>query len=378
MEKPSGPPLGASREYGLDWLRVSAFLVLIFYHSGMMFVTWGWHIENAERSAALEYAMLFFNRWRLGLLFFISGAGVWFSLRHRTIGAFTGERFRRLFVPLAFGMFVVVPPQIYFERLWRGQFTGSYASFYPRVFDFVPYPQGNFSWHHLWFVAYLFVFVTAGLPVLWWLRTAPGQRLIDRLAALLERHPWTLYLVGCPSVAVAMLLGPRWPTTNNLTSDWANLIGSFVTFLWGFVLCSRRSMLDLLERRRHELLAGAATVAIIFFTLRATRTPLPLFGRALLTSYYGFFWILMLVAWFRRYLNRPSPWLSYANEAVYPFYIAHQTIIVAAGFFLIQQPWGIGPKLLAAMAAAFFGSWAVYELARRTAITRLLFGMKTG
>ena len=32
----------------LDWLRVIAIFVLLFFHTGMLFVGWGWHIENAE------------------------------------------------------------------------------------------------------------------------------------------------------------------------------------------------------------------------------------------------------------------------------------------------------------------------------------------
>ncbi|MEZ5402696.1 MAG: hypothetical protein R2729_23680 [Bryobacteraceae bacterium] len=51
----------ASREHGLDYLRVAAFAVLILYHSGMAFVSWGWHLKNPETSPALEAVMLFFN-----------------------------------------------------------------------------------------------------------------------------------------------------------------------------------------------------------------------------------------------------------------------------------------------------------------------------
>ena len=87
------------REYGLDWLRVFAFGLLILYHSGMAYVSWPWSVKDAERSQALEMGMLFLNRWRLPLLFLISGAGVYFSLRRRSFGQFAGERLRRLLLP---------------------------------------------------------------------------------------------------------------------------------------------------------------------------------------------------------------------------------------------------------------------------------------
>ena len=75
MERPNGP----RREYGLDWLRVIAFVILIGYHTGMFFVPWEWHVKNPEKCESLQWIMLFFNRWRIPLLFFISGAGVFFS-----------------------------------------------------------------------------------------------------------------------------------------------------------------------------------------------------------------------------------------------------------------------------------------------------------
>jgi peptidoglycan/LPS O-acetylase OafA/YrhL len=37
-----------------DWLRVIAILVLLFFHTGMIFVGWGWHIVNTETIGHLE------------------------------------------------------------------------------------------------------------------------------------------------------------------------------------------------------------------------------------------------------------------------------------------------------------------------------------
>ena len=59
------------RRYDLDWLRVIVFGLLIFYHVGMFFVPWGWHIKNNEIYGWLRYPMLFVNQWRLPILFVI-------------------------------------------------------------------------------------------------------------------------------------------------------------------------------------------------------------------------------------------------------------------------------------------------------------------
>src|SRR5512140_3573634 len=105
------------REYGLDWLRVGAFAILIAYHAGMYFVPWPWLVKNPRTYPGLVGPMIFFNLWRLPLLFFISGAGTWFNLQRRSPGSFVWERLGRLMLPLLFGMLVVVPPQTYVQRL---------------------------------------------------------------------------------------------------------------------------------------------------------------------------------------------------------------------------------------------------------------------
>ncbi len=80
---------------------------------------------------------------------------MWFNLRSRGYGAFVRERLRRLLIPLAFGMFVIVPPQVYVERVVAGEHYSSYFDFWGTVFKLVPYPKGNLSWHHLWFLPYI-------------------------------------------------------------------------------------------------------------------------------------------------------------------------------------------------------------------------------
>src|SRR5688572_24200126 len=140
----------------LDWLRVIAIFVLLFFHTGMIFVGWGWHIENADVITALERPMDIAHRLRMPLLFVIAGAGMWFALRSRSASQVLGERSLRLLLPLVVGMFVIVAPQVYMERVFRGDWQGGYAEFFfERVLRLEPYPAGDFSWHHLWFVAYL-------------------------------------------------------------------------------------------------------------------------------------------------------------------------------------------------------------------------------
>ena len=162
--------MSPQRHSYLDWLRIMAIIGVLFFHSAMPFAAESeWHIKNKETSSLFLEFNFFLSRFRMPLLFFISGAVAFFMLQKRTASQFIGLRFRRLFIPLAFGMLVIVPVQVYMERL-NGGFTGNFWNFYPTLFTTGAYPSGNLSWHHLWFIAYLFVYDVALAPLFVWLR----------------------------------------------------------------------------------------------------------------------------------------------------------------------------------------------------------------
>src|SRR5687767_9355722 len=114
----------SQRRIDLDWIRIGAFLVLILYHVGMYYVSWDWHVKSPAASRTLEPLMLAVNPWRLALLFLVSGAATAFMLRRLAPGPLARSRSLRLLVPLLFGMFVVVPPQAYFEVVEKVAYTG--------------------------------------------------------------------------------------------------------------------------------------------------------------------------------------------------------------------------------------------------------------
>ena len=78
-----------------------------------------------------------------------------------------------------------------------------------------------------------------------------------------------------------------------------------------------------------------------------------------------------------RFLNRNNRFLSYANEAVLPFYILHQTIIITIGFYVVQWNVGIGLKYLTISTTSFVAIMLIYELlVRQINVLRFLFGMR--
>lgn len=376
------PAVPRGRELGLDYLRVFAFALLILYHCAMPFVSVDWVVDNAEENAVLEALALFCSRWRLPLLFFISGAAVCFSLERRSWRQFAGDRLLRLLLPLLFGMLVVVPPQIYFERLQNGTFHGSYLDFYPEVLRLVPYPMGAFGWLHLWFLAYILLFSLAGLPLLLRLKSSRGRRGVAMVATILERRRVAIYALTIPSIAATVLLSHRWPIAYNLISDWANLTSSLIFFGWGFLFALEPRLLALITRRRREFLTVSAMAGVL--VLGTTRAALGGgwagsdgdLWTGMTSSCLALTAVFALVGYARVLFQRRTKWLPWATDAVFPFYLVHQTITAAAAFYVVRWPLGVWPKFALITVATFLGCWALFAGARRLSFVRPLFGLK--
>jgi len=374
--------LPAQRLYYLDWIRVLAFLLLIFFHSAMPFVRFGWEIKNAEHSVFLDRLIIWLHQWRLPLLFFISGAGVSFSLRKRSVLAFFGERVIRLFLPLLFAMFFTIPLQVYFEQLQKGQIEPGYPSFYPTVWEMVPYPDGTLTWSHMWFVVYLFAFTILLLPLFAFFKIPAVQRGWQRVNGLF-RSPLAHLALALPFIGFFFAQYIRWPEQQSLLDDWFLFNTSLTFYALGFLLAGLPDFWRVCEAYRKVFLALAVACALVLFQQFYWNIDLPKQQNERLYL-YGFvnglhIWTIILsaIGFARRYLNHSSPLLAYLTPAVYPFYILHQTVIVAAGYYFVQWNLPIAIKLLLLIVTCFLVIGSLYEFfIRRFWLTRLLYGLK--
>ena len=130
------------RRYDLDWLRVLAFSGVFLYHCSRFFNQSDWHIKNATTSPLVDLFTSIFDLWGMPLIFAISGASIFFALRNGGAIRFLRERALRLLVPMALGILVLAPPQVYLDRLTHGKFNGSFFEFIPHFFEF-----SNFAWN---------------------------------------------------------------------------------------------------------------------------------------------------------------------------------------------------------------------------------------
>ncbi len=366
------------RRYDLDWLRVIVFGLLIFYHVGMFFVPWGWHIKNNEISEGMRWPMLFLNQWRLPILFVISGMGTYYALSKRSLSKFNLERCLRLGIPLIFGMLVIVPPQIYFERLVTNQFTGSYFSYLATEAFIGVYPEGNISWHHLWFLPYLLIFSIILSPLFIRIKRNPS-RFINWIRQQIQK-PYGLYLFIIPLYLIESLIEPFFDITHALIDDWFNFINSMTLFLFGFILIAigKEFWQSIENIKSKALVIGIIAFSIqLFIWIQGKDSFLIHFTEALVKVTNLWSWILVLFGYAAKYLNRKSGILSYCNRAVYPFYILHQTITIIIGYYLMNLEWNILPKFIVMVVGTFLGSWVIYHfLILKIPLLQPLFGLK--
>ena len=346
-----------TRRHDIDVLRTLAFGLLILYHVAMVYVAeWGFHIKSSHTSEFLQWPMIFVNRWRMSLLFLLSGLAVGLALARlaQGPGRFAARRSWRLLLPLAFGMIATVPVQAYCEALANGVIEPGFTAFMGRYLQFQPWPEGGFAgarygvtWNHLWYLVYLWAYSMLLALMLPLLRTGPGRRLADSGLAPGRWRGVGLVLLPAAYLLVCLYwLAPRFPSTHSLFDDWANHAQYLPVFLFGAAVARAQGFWEELLRLRRRLLALALTSIAVYLGLRwlgRTLTPeqaaaFPDWNWRAISDgahvLYRWTALLSILGYGYRYLNRPYGWLPYANQAVYPWYILHQSLIVPLAFVL--------------------------------------------
>jgi len=376
------------RYYFIDWLRVIAIILILFFHVGMIFCKeWGWHIKNNQTSNIVLEFNFWLSRFRMPLLFFISGAGAYWALRKRTIGRFLKERHNRLIIPLIFSMLVIVPPQVYFERLLDGDFSGNFFQFFPSIFTTGPYPHGNMSWNHMWFVLYLFIYSAIALPIFLMLKNNRIQERIRRIKWF--NSSFGLYLLIIPTLLLYLFWTIKFPRTSNLVEDWGYLPYWFTYFFVGYFISSAKQFWSIIEKNRKNLLKFAIISIVVLNYLRWNKIePLELYGENWQGHFFSYFylilfpinswlWLLAAVGYGKKYLNKNHKILAYANRGIYPFYILHQTVIIAIGYYVVNLEESIFIKYLFVSLLSLVLTVAIYDfLIRPFKVSRFLFGVK--
>ena len=397
-----GAPAGdraPERRGELDALRALVVVGLVVFHTAVIFGAGEFPVKAAVENRALTVLVAFGATWGIPLLFAIAGIGVWHSLGSRGPAGFARERLRRLGVPLLTGLCTLVPLQIWLGQRRAGD-PGSLAGFYARFWDVRLSPGfpfvvtadpagGEFATGHLWFLVCLLAFSIVLLPVFVWLRRPRGARLLGRLGGLLGR-PGGVLLPALAVAAAELALG-----SEPGRGAWNR--GTYALFLLaGYAAAADPGVAGALQRRWRSaaalglalfLATGAAYAAAGAHADPFTAMDPPSLTFRLLKSLSGWLWVVAVLGFARARGRRRSPaparagrsrrLAAYANEAVLPFYVLHETVIVAVAYAVLAWPVGTAAQFGVIVLVSLAATLALYDLGvRRARVTRFLFGLR--
>lgn len=378
------------RRYDLDWLRIIAFGLLILYHVGMFYVSWDWHVKSSRASEAVEPFMLLTSPWRMSLLFLISGAATRFMADRMEPGELAASRMRRLWPPLLLAIFVIVPPQSYYEVLEALHQVPAPGTFY------LHYVTGTGHWcdqdgclitptyNHMWFVAYLIVYTLALAALLPLLRSV-GRRWSHRLVLPIAGPglvitPWALMFL------LRITLEPRFGESHVIWADGYLHPLYFSTFLFGFAIARHEPFFQRCASLRWGVLLTALAAwgaRAMYFYARPDQAPAPGEGLRMLLlglrELQAWTAILAALGFAHHHLRHgDGPVRRVLTQAIFPCYLIHQTVIVVAAHYLDPLHLPMALEALLLVGITILGCWLFFDLGRRITWLRRWIGLPPG
>jgi len=365
------------RRNDLDWLRVLLILSVFLFHSGRAFHQWDWHVKDVT-SPGFATVLGFMEMWMLPAIFLVSAAAIWYSLGYQKAGRFIWGKVLRLFVPLVFGIFILSPHQVYLERFTHGQFFGSFFQWFPHYFEglYGLEEGGNFAFHgmHLWYLMLLFMFSLLLLPLFLLLRSKVGRPIVRGIGSFLK-IPGLIYLMGLLLAVPMAYINPESILGIREFAGW-NMVYYIIILFFGYLIFADERIQQAIIKQRFVSLIVAIALYVMLNWGLFIKTRINLVGWWFQYTVSSWCFVLTILGFGMKYLTATGRFLHYGTEAVLPFYMLHQPIILLIAFWVVQIQIPILVKYLIIAILSFAGIMLLYEGVRRVGVLRFFFGMK--
>lgn len=351
------------RKYYIDNIRILCILLLLPFHTAMIFNEFGesWYVHSQNNSTLASLFVVTVYPWWMSELFVLAGMSTVYALKKRTVGHYVKERFCKLFIPILSAIAIIVPPQTYladkFFHNYQGNFFDHYSVYFT-ITDWSGY-DGHFTPAHTWFMLYRFVISMISLPLLSWYNKKKNKFDATKLN-MVKILPMFLIIFIC--VPILEIEGKS--------------VGEYTAcFLLGYFILSREEVQDRLEKYRIQL--GIAWILLIAFNCILY---LEQIAYGLLWDVqrriFGWIGILAIIGLGKHYLEFNNTFTKYFAPAAFPIYYFHQTIVVVTGYYIVQYAQGAFLQYISIILLSFVLTILIYEICRRINIARFLFGIK--
>jgi len=300
---------------------------------------------------ALWAPMAMLNVWRIPLLFFVSGMGVYFAMQQRNWKELIKERTFRIWLPFVFGTFAIVPLHV---LLWK---------YYYKMELQYQYNPG-----HLWFLANIFAYVILLCPLLYYLKRNESGKVTHVIKAIFS-HPLGLLVVLSAFIAEALIIKPVPYELYAMTTH--GFVLGLLAFFFGFCfVLSGIVFWQMIQRWRWLLLA----LAVTGFGFRQFYFGMATPSYMLVTESQA--WILTVLAFGSKHLNHPGRALTYLSQAAYPVYILHMVFLYLGSLLIFPLSIAKPIQFVLVLLFTVAGCFLTYEIIRRVRYLRPLFGLK--
>lgn len=349
-----------TRKHYIDNLRNLTILLLFSVHTFMIWNNFGsrfyiWQGENK----ILSTLIVLVNPWFMPLLFALAGMSARYALEKRTNKEFMIQRVNKLLIPFITGLIFLVPLQTWYAR----KFVDNYESgildnwkyFFTHFTDFSGY-DGAFTPGHLWFILFLFLISIIALILFCFM---PYEKLVSGVEKM-------------PIFGVVLLFIPIWLMYYCGNFGGFSIGKSLALYLIGYYVLSNDLILEKLERNIKWLLPvclfGTIVSVVMYYMLS--------FYGDLWVNFIGWISILVLLVEGKSFLNRRTSFTEYFNQASYPIYILHQSILVALAYYVVQIIDELLVQVFCICVGSFLLTLLAYHLIRLLPGVRKMIGIK--
>jgi peptidoglycan/LPS O-acetylase OafA/YrhL len=360
-----------TRREDLDWLRVLAVLLLVPFHSALIFILDPhvvMYVKDQVNSSFLNHFAGWIHQFHMPLLFYVSGAATYFSLKKSKGGQYFKERFLKLLIPAISGLVVIIPSITYIALLSKGNsvnFWHHFIHFWQFENADLTGMDGKFTPAHLWFLLFLFVFSLIGLPLFSILKKDKSLKLFEKM----------INKTGIPVIIFVTFVLLASSANLNILGD-KNPLYYFLIFFIGYLF-----LMD--DRFQHTidkyawlfLLTGVSCEIMRQFSYSFINNGTLVF---ILSNLNRWMWLLCILGYGHRFLKKSNNTLQYLSSASYPFYIFHLLLNTIVGFYIIKLPFSVGIKYSMIVVLTVLSTFLVYGVIKRIPVIRFVFGIKSG